>query len=305
MRSPEQLLASAHAVIDEAFRLGSDVMSPLFSGGYDSLSAVYCASKHPKFDGNVYHIDTGIGCKKTRSFVDETCQVYGWKLNVFRSSDTFEKFIRERGFPGPGRHSWVYNRLKDRCVRRIMQRHARKNVALITGCRSEESVRRMGTVKPLKIGEETVKAAARRRNGSLFPDKSLISNKRRFWTAPCHDWTSEEQQIFMDFYDIPRTNPIKESPIGMSGECFCGAFARPNEIDLIRKYAPDVAMEIERLSAIAKECGKHHVWGTRPDGNKGIVRTVTGPLCNSCDARAMSAGLFVDLVDHPCDGVSE
>ncbi len=139
----------------------------------------------------------------------------------------------------------------------------------------------MGSVEPLKIGEQS-------------PKTGRVSNKYRYWVAPCHDWSNEDQREFMDEHDLPRTNPIKESPIGMSGECFCGAFAKPGEIDMIRKYAPDVAMEIDRLKLIAIECGKHSVWGTRPDRKKGIVVAQTGPLCNSCDVRAMAAGIIID-----------
>jgi 3'-phosphoadenosine 5'-phosphosulfate sulfotransferase (PAPS reductase)/FAD synthetase len=269
---------SAYAVIDSAFDAGAEVMVPLFSGGHDSLSAVYIASKHPKFDGSVYHIDTGIGAAATRRFVEQIAVDYGWTLRVFKSPSTYEMFIREKGFPGPGMHRWAYIRLKERCIRQILRTHGKQKVALITGCRSQESTRRMGHVEPLKIGEST---------------KRGIVNKRRYWVAPCHDWSTEDQHRFMETEDLP-LNPLKLSPIRMSGECFCGAFARPAEIELIRKYAPDVAAEIDRLTVIAAEQKVHCVWGTRPDRRKGTVVAKTGPLCNSCDARALSAGIILD-----------
>lgn len=275
-----ELTQRAHAVIDSAFEAGAEVMVPLLSGGHDSYTAVRICSFHPRFTGDVYHIDTGIGALATRKFINEICDDHGWNLHIFESPETYGKFVRDRGFPGPGRHAWVYNRIKERCVRQIMGLFPKKNVALITGCRKQESERRMGTVEPLKIGEPS-------------PSTGKVANKRRYWTAPCHDFSSGDQSAFMDRHDLPR-NPIKMSPIGMSGECFCGAFARPNEIEMIRKYAPDVAQEIDRLAVIARECGKHAIWGTRPDRKKGVVVTQTGPLCNSCDARAMSAGLIID-----------
>jgi len=291
-----ELISRACRVIDEAFAAGAEVMVPMLSGGHDSLTAVYAASAHAKFDGRVYHIRTGIGSKATYAFVQDVCREYGWDLQTFQSASTYEQFIRERGFPGPGMHQWAYIRLKERCVRMMCDMHtrrtlrkngnvfeAKKNVALITGCRKQESARRMGTVEPLKIGEPGANGKA--------------TNKHRFWVAPCHDFSTEDQKAFMDAFDIPR-NPIKMTPIGMSGECFCGAFARPNEIAMIRQYAPDVAEEIDRLAVIAKQCGKHAVWGTRPDRRKGVVVAQTGPLCNSCDARAMAAGIIVD-----CTGI--
>lgn len=281
--TPLPFIAPALAVIDSAFTKGAKRMAPLFSGGHDSLSATYLASMHPRFEGVVYHIVTGIGCRKTFEFVKDTANSYGWTLKVLKSPDTYEAFIRSRGFPGPGMHQWAYVRLKDRCIYQITKANAQRT-ALITGCRSQESVRRMGHVEPLKIGEPS----KNKKTG-----KVTMRNLRRYWVAPCHDWTAEHQAAFMEHYDLPR-NPIKETPIGMSGECFCGAFARPNEIELLRRYVPDVASEIDRLAQIAQKLGHHAVWGTRPDGKKGLVVAPTGPLCNSCDTRAMAAGIVID-----------
>jgi 3'-phosphoadenosine 5'-phosphosulfate sulfotransferase (PAPS reductase)/FAD synthetase len=252
VRDPEELLASGLAVIDTAFQAGATTMAPLF---------------------------TGIGAKATRAFVESTCREMGWGLRVERSWDTYGKFVRERGFPGPGRHQWVYNRLKDKCVRRIVwQREKNGLMALITGCRNQESVRRMGHVEPLKIGE-TSKTTGRCRDFY------------RAWTAPCYDWSVEEQAAYMEHFDLPR-NPLKIA-LGMSGECFCGAFASPGEFERIKHHAPDVADKIERLSVVAARLGKHSVWGTRPAGETGIVESETGPLCSSCDLRASAAGIVV------------
>lgn len=252
-------------------------MNPLFSGGHDSFCACHIASRHQRFEGEVHHINTGIGSVRTREFVEMVCREQGWKLNVYRSTETYEKFVRERGFPGPGRHHWVYARIKDRCVRQMTV--GKPKTALITGCRSEESVRRMGTVEPLKVGE-------------YEPSKDRWANIKRVWTAPCHDWSSEEQQLYMDEFDLPR-NPVKLA-LGMSGECCCGAFAAPGEIDRIRHHCPDVACEIDRLTEIARECGTHDVWGTRPPREKGLVAAKSGPLCSTCDRRAYAAGLLFD-----------
>jgi 3'-phosphoadenosine 5'-phosphosulfate sulfotransferase (PAPS reductase)/FAD synthetase len=288
--SEQLIFDESIAVIDEAFGRGAEVMAPLLSGGHDSFSAVYLASKHPKFDGNVFHIDTGIGSKITRAFVDDICFENRWNLIVSKSPSTFEMFVRERGFPGPGMHQWAYVRLKERCIRMIMKFYGKANVALITGCRSQESSRRMGHVEPIKIGEIAKKKTINALGGVEIELK--VVNKRRYWIAPCHGWSTLQQHNFMNAEDLPR-NPIKQTPLGMSGECFCGSFARPNEIQMVRQFVPDVAQEIDRLAIIAKDCGKHCTWGTRPDKRKGIVAAPTGPLCNSCDVRATAAGLFL------------
>lgn len=292
MRSIDELTASALAVIDEAFATAAEVrrgktkivelrpnqMVPLLSGGHDSISACHIASLHRRFTGNVHHIDTGIGSIKTRQHVELVCREQGWKLNVYKSNDTYEMFVRDRGFPGPGMHQWAYIRLKERCVRMMTKG---RRVCLITGCRKQESTRRMGTVEPVKVGEIV-------RDNKTGKDKTV--QKNRYWVAPCHDWSSDEQQEYMEYHDLPK-NPLKIA-LGMSGECFCGAFAAPGEIDRIRHHAPDVAEEIDRLTEIAKSLGKHCVWGTRPPGSKkGVVATQSGPLCSSCDIRAANAGI--------------
>jgi 3'-phosphoadenosine 5'-phosphosulfate sulfotransferase (PAPS reductase)/FAD synthetase len=281
-RDADQLLASALAVIDEAFKTKAAKMFPLFSGGHDSLCACFVASHHPRFEGEVYHINTGIGSKKTREFVEEVCEEYGWNLRVYKSPATYEIFVRKRGFPGPGAHHWCYARIKERCIHQIMK--GREPKLLITGCRQEESKRRMGSVEPIKIGE-------------VSPTTGKVANRKRIWTAPCFDWDHHEQRAFMNAFGLPR-NPVKESALGMSGECFCGAFARPGELEMIRQIVPDVAIEIERLQKIARECGTPCNWGVRPDWEKGFVKSLTGPLCSSCDRRAMAAGI---IVTEPCE----
>ena len=98
----------------------------------------------------------------------------------------------------------------------------------------------------------------------------------------------------MNDFALPR-NPVKESLLGMSGECFCGAFARPYELEMIQQFAPDVATEIARLEQIAKECGRVQCrWGKRQPGENGQVIVRTGPLCSSCDRKAAAAGVLFD-----------
>ncbi len=281
MRSPEELQESGLQVVERAYQYGALEIRPLFSGGHDSLCAVHLASQHPRFKGTVYHINTGIGAAYTRRFVESVCEAQGWMLQVFKSKDTYEQFIRDRGFPGPGRHDWVYNRLKGRCVQSMVKGRAPK--AMITGCRSQESVRRMGVTAAIQMGEVD------RKTGKRF-------NLNRIWTAPCHDWSTAEQQLYMDEFGLP-INKFKVA-VGLSGECGCGAFAAPGEEELWREHAPEVGREIDRLTIIAKECGMPCEWGKRPQNGEKTAAS-TGPLCSSCDRRALAAG-FV-LTENDCE----
>lgn len=275
--STGELISKAHSVIDAALAAGARSITPLLSGGHDSMAACIIASKHRAFEGDVFHINTGIGAIATRKYIEDRCAEYGWKLRVFSSNFSYERFVMEKGFPSPGAHQWVYNRLKDRALYGITK--GRGKTALVAGCRKHESVRRMGHVESIQIGEKS------RRTGT-------VRNTNRIWANPCWDWTTKTQCDFLDALDVER-NPIKMSPLGMSGECFCGAFARPNEIDLIRRYAPDVALEIDRLEALARPRGGRCKWGTRAQKERGIVAAATGPMCSSCDMRSMAAGIVL------------
>lgn len=302
MRSPEELLISGLRVIDEAFATPihhvrkakgvervtvnyAEGMAPLFSGGHDSTCACHVAAQHPKFSGSVHHINTGIGSKRTRKHVEETAAALGWDLTVWASPATYERFVSRIGFPGPGGHEWVYNWLKDRCVGMIAKG---ARTLLVTGCRSQESVRRMGHVEPVKVGDWVNKKD--KKTGEVT---SVQTRKNRIWTAPCHDWSTEEQGAYMEWFDLPK-NPVKIA-LGMSGECFCGAFASPGELDRIRHHCPDVAEEIDRLTAIAKASGTPCEWGKRPKGVKGKIKVQrTGELCSTCDLRAHAAGIEIE-----------
>lgn len=286
-RDTAELLVGALRVIDEALALVRGVRKyvPLFSGGHDSYCATYVASQHPRFDGNIYHIDTGIGSRATRAFVEGVCRDEGWTLNVLKSPYSLEGHIRAGGFPGPSRHWIIYRLLKDKCIDQITKAargHYRS--LLVTGMRSKESTRRMSYGDTVKM-----------RVGEVYGD-GKVHNKHRVWISPCHDWSTADQRAFMDDYALPR-NPIKESVLGKSGECFCGCFARPYELDAIREVCPDVAVELDRLAAVARDCGKSPdacvYGGPRAARGRGVDILRSGPLCTSCDNKAEQAGIRV------------
>ena len=255
---------------------------PLFSGGHDSVCACHVAYMTPGSQRpfTVYHIDTGIGSKYTRSYVEDRCEQFGWTLDVVRSpdqaKDSYEAFVRDRGFPGSGRHGWVYARIKERAVHALAVSLAKgqRPAMFISGSRRQESQRRMGYA-----------VAVRRGDGIMA--SGHLRNPSRLWVAPCIEWVPADQKRYMEEYSIPR-NRIKDL-IGLSGECFCGAFAREDgtadgELAAIKEHAPDVYEEIMRLSEIARECGKPDKWGQKPDGEEPECPLFDGAmeLCASC-----------------------
>ena len=85
----------------------------------------------------------------------------------------------------------------------------------------------------------------------------------------------------MKQHDLP-VNPVVLK-LCMSGECLCGAFAQPGELDVVRGFYPEAAREIDRIAEKVKAAGKHHEWGTRPARAAKPNRQL--PLCFSCEAK--------------------
>lgn len=260
--SAQELYESSYAIIEEAVTdYRPTHVFGLFSGGHDSLCACHIASRHPSFSGCV-HINTGIGIEETREFVRDTCKQFGWPLKEYHPPVSYEELVVEQGFPGPAMHWKMYQRLKERCLRQLKREHGggtRKKLVFISGRRSQESARRMANCK-----------------------EQIEVRGREVWVNPIMVWGSVDKNAYIEANELPR-NEVTEK-LCMSGECLCGAFAKPGELDEIRYWYPKAAEEIDRIACKVKEAGKHCVWGTRPpkDGKSGRKRKAL-PLCTSCE----------------------
>lgn len=246
----------------------------LFSGGKDSLTSTHWAMNHGA--QSVVHINTGIGVNEgpglsVEEYVRETCKAQGWPLRVVFPPDlSYREMVLRFGFPGPGAHRYPYVWLKERCVA-LVQREAKvghkrsARVMFATGVHQSESARRMGYVC------------------------SVIKIKGRVWVAPLFDWNA------IEFADYRKQHGLDVSPIvklvGMSGECWCGAFAEPNELVKIERYFPKLAAEIHKLQGEAKASGVHASWGVRPprrkDERQGDIPFM--PLCVNCQSHKPKA----------------
>lgn len=277
-----RLIEQAHGIYDDAIatRLdGRELIADcvLFSGGNDSTTLAHM------FRGkatHALHANTTIGIEQTRQYVRDTCKAWGLPLIEETPDDTYADLVLGRvngwpgGFPGPGAHGTMYQRLKERALDKA--RHTlgvansrSKAVTFIAGRRRAESARRADV--PLHESDGTV-----------------------IWVSPIALWTKLDLNTYRLMHDDVPRNPVAEN-LHMSGECLCGAFAKPGEIEHIRYWYPDVAAEIEDLERQARCSGlvdtTFCTWGHGLAGSSKPV--ATGRLCSSCDARF--AGLFDEV----------
>jgi 3'-phosphoadenosine 5'-phosphosulfate sulfotransferase (PAPS reductase)/FAD synthetase len=262
-RSPEEVVAEAHGIIAAAREEHRPARTfVLFSGGNDSLVLLDAVAA---VADEVVHVNTGIGIPETTEFAHDVGSSYGLPFTEMHPPESYESLVLGRwdGLPGPGAHRFAYVMLKERCIAALLRQHRTRRgerFMLLTGARSAESVRRMGT-------SEVV-----RRDGG------------QVWVNPLQYVTNEE----MSRYRVERRLPVNEvaANLHMSGECLCGAMASQGpereERALIRFFYPEFDARLSDLERQCREAGKTYCeWGV-----KRATETRGGlPMCQSCEFR--------------------
>lgn len=259
----DEAIADAHDIVDEALAVhldGHELVGivVLFSGGNDSTVLAHLMRERAT---HYAHANTGIGVEATRQFVRDT--VAGWgKPLLERSGESYRDLVLGYGFPGPAHHWKMYVRLKERALdqvrRELVLNGCRQRVLYLAGMRRSESRRRSANVQ------------RHHRNRSIM------------WASPIVEWTAELLGEYRERFEVPH-NEVTDH-LHMSGECLCGAYAKPGELDMIGLFYPEVREQIEALEAEVAAAGQTRCrWG---DGNdREAYRSRSGPLCSSCDAR--------------------
>jgi len=278
--SKDERLARMHELLKESYLLldwgiesmitsqGKSVagIAILYSGGNDST----CLAHMFKHRADVaVHANTTIGIEETREFVRDTCKAWGLELREYfpPAGSTYKELILDQGFPGPGHHWKMYQRLKERCLRQarrqIVMNPRKERVVFLAGRRRTESARR-ANVPELN------------REGSVV------------WVSPLVNWTKTDLYTYRDWAgDVP-TNRVSDL-IHMSGECLCGAFAHKDELAEIEMFFPEVAAEIKQLEIEVRAAGlpeKVCTWGWGRNEKLTAEDLKSGPLCSSCEYRA-------------------
>jgi 3'-phosphoadenosine 5'-phosphosulfate sulfotransferase (PAPS reductase)/FAD synthetase len=200
--------------------------------------------------------------------VRETCRAQGWPLiELLPESPTYEELVVRYGFPGPMGHGMMYRRLKERAVYRLTRDHKvhrGDRLGLVAGIRRAESERRRAR------GEMDVKRA-------------------QVWISPLIQWTARERHDYIERHGLPR-HPVVDA-LHMSGECLCGAYAKPGELRDIELWFPAAAAEIRRLERLVAAAGRRFSrWGHGQAGSTALNAAGQGSLfedhlCWACNLR--------------------
>lgn len=270
------LYAEAHTLVDYAIfdnilsqdRVVAGVCS-LFSGGNDSTVLTHVFRHRIDY---IVHANTTVGIEDTRRFVRATAA--GWHIPLLEfmpdPGDRYQDLVLDRGFPGPGMHYKMFQRLKERGLRKarrqLVKNPRKQRVVFLAGRRRTESSRRANVPEF-------------EREGSTV------------WVSPLLNWTKFDMNTYREMSgDVPR-NQVSDL-LHMSGECLCGAFAKKGELEEIEAFYPETVAEIRALeAAIAHrtdipEYRKRWGWGGDAEVLKASRRTPrSGRLCSSCDVR--------------------
>jgi 3'-phosphoadenosine 5'-phosphosulfate sulfotransferase (PAPS reductase)/FAD synthetase len=232
----------------------------LLSGGKDSTLSAFEMDRQGKLEGAVY-IDTGIGLKETREYVENLTSQLGWKLKIFKGYTSYDTYILKHGFPTPSGHSQIMHILKLDAVRRFISWHKKENgymPILFSGVRSAESKRRAKWAVQSQLYQGA------------------------YWICPIFNISNKEVWEKHKEYGIP-LNPAYET-IGKSGDCLCGSFGNLTEKKIINKFYPYLAEHINYLEQNTKS-EKYNIWGNTDQPicklkGKGHAENL---LCSECN----------------------
>lgn len=235
----------------------------LFSGGSDSTILLYLFKDIADY---ALHIRTGIGLDETYEYVVDTCNKFNIPIKTYSPDEqnTYENLIKVYGFPGPSQHFLMYQRLKERSLRKAVKENnipKKERIVFLSGKRRDESVRRM-----------------------LSPE--FERNRSVVWISPIVNWTKADINLFRKLNpDIPRS--FVSDMIHMSGECLCGAFAKVGEREQLKLFFPEFDQRLSALENMVNEESEcpleRRVWGWGVGRKNRKRNKKIGDLCSTCE----------------------
>lgn len=262
-----RLIQQAHDILNDAMAVHLEGrrcagVCILYSGGNDSTILAHLMRDRAS---HAIHANTTIGIEQTRQFVRDTCKAWDLPLIEKTAPTPYRDLVIERGFPGPAMHFKMYQRLKERALREaqrdLVGDPRAERVVFVAGRRRAESKRREGVPIHERIGSA-------------------------IWASPLAFWTKLDMNTYRLMHgDVPVN--IVSTTLHMSGECLCGAFAHPGELDEIGEWFPEVRDEIKALEADVRAAGHAEPYCTWGHGQGKPSESV--PLCSTCEVRFQQA----------------
>lgn len=294
IRTLDEAITRSHQILDEALATYPIVGTYwLSSGGNDS--AIVGHLLRGRYDA-VLHVNTGTGIPETTQYVRDVAVAWGDTLHELHPRNSYRDLVMGRvlatrgpnagkravwqGFPGPVGHRVMYRHLKDEPLmafrRSIVGDEGRtRKVIYLGGMRWAETERRF-------------------RNAEAIDQDGAI-----IWVSPIVHWTDAHMREYRARHRCQQQHdhaehrlcfdgalPLNEvtEHIHMSGECLCGAYAKPGELDEIAFFYPDTAATLRDLEYQAERAGIPACrWGQKPPGG-GDATSPAGRLCSSCAA---------------------
>nr|WTC12495.1 phosphoadenosine phosphosulfate reductase family protein [Streptomyces anthocyanicus] len=299
-RTLDEAIARSHEILDEALAIYPETASVfwLSSGGGDSGNLGHLL--RGRYDA-VLHVNTGTGIPETTQYVRDVAAAWGDVLHVLSPKNSYEDLVLGRviastgpnagkraiwkGFPGPAGHKVMYRHLKDEPLMRFrreflgdqkrLPRAERRRVIYLGGMRWGESDKRFRNAE------------------AIDADGSIV------WVSPLVHWTDAHMREYRARHRCQQDHehakhrlcfdgalPLNEvtEHIHMSGECLCGAYAKPGELDEVEFFYPETAQKLRSLERQAEAAGIPACrWGQKPPGES-AGPTPAGRLCSSCVA---------------------
>jgi hypothetical protein len=108
------------------------------------------------------------------------------------------------------------------------------------------------------------------------------------WANPISGFTTLDLANYRQKHEIALSKP--SALIHKSGECLCGAFAKPGELEELEYWFPKTGAYIRQMEKEAQKLGKKYCrWGWGHDRRSGVA--APGPLCQGCS-------LFPEMEGH-------
>ncbi|SED08398.1 phosphoadenosine phosphosulfate reductase family protein [Streptomyces sp. 2133.1] len=291
-RTLDEAIARSHEILTEALDAYPVVGTFwLSSGGGDSGAVGHLM--RGRFDA-VLHVNTGTGIPATTQYVHDVAAAWGDTLHELHPKNAYADLVRGKviattgpnkgirpvwkGFPGPAGHKVMYRHLKDeplmRFRRSIVGNEGRtRKIIYLSGMRWAETERRFRNAE------------------AIDPDGAII------WVSPLVHWTDAHMREYRARYRCQQPHehaahrlcfdealPLNEvtEHLHMSGECLCGAYAKPGELDEIEFFYPQTAARLRALErAVEAEGIPACKWGRKPP-NSAQDSGPAGRLCSNC-----------------------